>query len=1363
MNGWRRCCIVLIAFSFCSIPAMGANVPDSDTLPPDLFPWQSWVLHGKEKQLCPVPYTGEGESVCAHPSGLNLDLQGKGGSFSQEWLLFSKEWVPLPGGGELWPLAVIADGSEIPVVSRGGVPCIRLKPGRHSVNGAFQWAELPETMLVPAQTAIIQLSVDGRRIDSPHMDNGGRLWIQSRKGAEGEENRVETRVFRLLSDDIPMRVTTLLKLNVSGQPRELRFPGVIPDGAQAMGVRGPLPAKLGTGGELVVQGRPGRFDMEVDSRLAQPVEKLGPLAGTYGREIWAFRPQNQLRMVEVSGVPSVDPSQVDTPASWKNLSTYILEAGAQIAFKQIRRGDPEPAPDQLQLDRTWWLDFDGGGFTVHDKINGTMSRQWSLAMNAPQSLGRVSVDGVDSLITEQETKGRSGVELRKGHLRLSADSRLEGPVRSLPAVGWDHDFQSVSGVLQLPPGWRLLSAGGVDVIPGTWLEKWTLLDIFIVLIIALASARLWNWRVGVLALVGVGLSYHEPDSPRLVWLHLLAGNGAAEIPARRKAEAAGPALVDRVRGRAPGVQHPLRGAAGTLGHLPPIGNDLGGEPALSCWGGAPGVPGAAPAPPAARSEAGLPRSSYTELSKSGSPTAMDEAKVLENRRRSATLAQDPKALVQTGPGLPDWQWKSISMKWNGPVDRKQQIDLWLLSPTMNLFLGFLRIILLALLIYKLLGGRPAMGFGKMATIAVLLMIVFAASAPISAKAGNYPTPELLQQLQDRLLEKPDCKPNCAESARIEVIAGRDTLRLVVEVNAAVQTMVPVPGNSNSWLPEVVLRNEQPAEVLRHASDGTLWMVVPEGIHRVTMIGKLPGAGSVQVPLGMKPHSGKFTTDADWEVQGIQNDGTVETSIQLTRRAAAGAAIGGTGENTIEPFLNVERVLELGLTSQVRTTVRRITPPGTPVMVSVPLVEGESVVTPGIQAAGGRASVHMGTGESKVTWESSLNIVEGSTIRLTAPESASWTETWILDASPIWHCKISGIPAIHHQDQEGYWRPQWRPWAGERLDILVTKPVGIPGQSVTIDTARLQFTPGPRFNKAELALRVRSSQGGQHKITLPEGSELDVVRVMGKAEPIPATGGGKREISVPLQPGTQDISVEWRQGTSSLFLLQGPPVDIGRNAVNATVTFNMPKNRWILWAGGPQLGPAVLFWSYLLVVLLAAFALGRIPWLPQGPLKAVDWFMLGLGLTQIDPIVSLVIVGWLLALGWRRNRTAPGGWFVYDTTQIGLVLLTAAALAGLYYAVHEGLLGIPRMQIAGNRSSSWVLNWTQDRIGSSMPQPFVVSVPLFVFRVFMLFWSLWLARALLRWLRWGWQSMNEGGLWRSRPPRMDKEAPKPSDG
>jgi len=83
-----------------------------------------------------------------------------------------------------------------------------------------------------------------------------------------------------------------------------------------------------------------------------------------------------------------------------------------------------------------------------------------------------------------------------------------------------------------------------------------------------------------------------------------------------------------------------------------------------------------------------------------------------------------------------------------------------------------------------------------------------------------------------------------------------------------------------------------------------------------------------------------------------------------------------------------------------------------------------------------------------------------------------------------------------------------------------------------------------------------------------------------------------------------------------------------------------------------------------------------------------------------------------------------------------------------------------MQISGNGSSNFLLHWTQDRIQANMPELLVVSLPMYVFRVLMLFWALWLAYSLLKWLKWGWECFGTGGFWKTVKIRRKKNPPPP---
>jgi hypothetical protein len=286
----------------------------------------------------------------------------------------------------------------------------------------------------------------------------------------------------------------------------------------------------------------------------------------------------------------------------------------------------------------------------------------------------------------------------------------------------------------------------------------------------------------------------------------------------------------------------------------------------------------------------------------------------------------------------------------------------------------------------------------------------------------------------------------------------------------------------------------------------------------------------------------------------------------------------------------------------------------------------------------------------------------------------------------------------------------------------------------------------------LAFEARSSRGGQHSVTLPENAELQSVRINGVGQPIRQE---QRLVTLPLVPGKQSMEIIWRQRDGMCGRMVSPEINLGVPSVNSIVDIFMPADRWTLVVGGPRMGPAVLFWSLLAVLLLAAAGLGRVP---LTPLRAPQWFLLGIGLTQVPIQVALLVAGWLLALGWRKHRGVASGDRAFDAFQLLLVVWTAAALAGLVWSIQQGLLGVPEMQIAGSGSNARLLHWYQDQAAETLPRPWVISVPLWCYRLAMLAWALWLAQALLAWLRWGWGCFTDGGLW--RPLRRKVVASKP---
>jgi hypothetical protein len=1320
----------------------------SEAVPEPLRPWVPWVLHQQEQRLCPLLYRSEAERRCAWPSRLVLALDAHGGTFAQRWRVFAESWVTLPGDARHWPQAVRLGEAEAVVLERDGSPALWLGPGEHQVSGRFEWSGLPEALRVPSDIGLVSLTVSGESVTAPEIEPDGRLWLKGGAGRGESAGRpadaLDLRVFRRLVDEVPFQVVTRLDLEVAGEPREELLGPVLPADSVPLSLESALPARIEPDGRLRVQVRPGRWPVVLTARFPGPVGALACAAVPAPwppDEVWVLDARPQLRVVEPGGLEAIDPRQTTLPPDWQGLPTFRARPGDRLVLAERRRGDPEPDPDRLSLARTVWLDFDGGGATVQDRITGVMTRGWRLEAAAPLALGRVALDGTDQLITRLPGAEREGVEVRRGRLSLVADSRLVGDPSRLPAVGWDHDFQKVGATLNLPPGWRLLAATGVDRVQHAWLTRWTLFDLFLLLVATAAVGKLWGWGWGGLALLALGLGYHEAGMPRAPWLYLLAAVALLRVlPEGRLRAAAGvvrwvslvalvvlalPYLVDQVRMAIyPALERPWQ----------VVGVEREAE-ALTR--------GSAEAPAEALAEeeaapvaAAPPRDYYRSLPSSVAPK-MAGVPALEGH--------DPKAAVQTGPGLPRWTWEAVSLAFSGPVEAGAQVRLMLLPPLgtrlWRLLAAGLLVVLVVRVAWPVRRRRPGGGDGPAPAAAAALVLLLAgagALAPSPAQAADFPPADLMQDLQARLLEPPDCVPRCAEVPRLALETADGQLRLRLEVVALAEVAVPLPGVASHWLPTEVLVDGHAASALSRDGSGGLWAHVGRGAHQILLAGPLPDRPTVELPLPLRPRRVELGA-SDWRVEGIGPDGVPEPVVRLSREHAAPGPATALAPTSLPPFLTLERTLRLGLEWQVETRVLRASPTGPSIVAELPLIEGEAITTPGIRVERGNALVTLGPEQEEAAWSSTL--ARSETLRLTAPRSLGWTEVWRLDLGPTWHIELAGIAPIHRESQDR-WLPEWRPWPGEGITVRVTRPEGVAAPTLTLDGAELKVRPGQRSTDASLDLRIRSSQGGQTAVGLPAGARLQAVTLDGVAQPVRQDG---ERVLLPVRPGAQRVVLAWRDAGGAGARYQTPAVDLGHPAVNVALTVEVPLGRWVLLTSGPSLGPAVLFWGVLAVVLIAAVGLGR---LRLTPLRGRDWALLGVGLSQAPAWAAVVVVGWLLALGARgrvQGETPP---WRFNLMQVALAVLTVTALALLFDAIRQGLLGLPEMQIAGNGSSGSVLRWYQDRSGPELPRAGVLSAPLWAYRLLMLGWALWLAFALLGWLRWGWESYRTGGLWRS---------------
>ncbi len=1323
-------------------------------VPDELAPWEAWVLEGHEYRDCPFYYdrgaAGRGDFLCVWPGALNLDIDERGGRFSQRLSVAGIDaWLPLPGDATHWPDLVSLDGELASVVERDGSPGILVAPGDYRVEGRFAWNERPARLRLPSTVGLVELRVDGERVPRPQIDADG-VFLGDSEPETSARDTASVVVHRLVADAVPTRLVTRLSIDVSGGVREARFGPVLPEGFVPVSIASSLPARLDADGRLTVQVRPGRWQLTLVARAADVMNEVTlDSEGLADTEIWSYRGDDRLRVTAAEGLPPVDPARVNVPGEWLELPAFRIQPGERLSILERSRGKAS-AENALTLERDMWLDFDGEGFTFRDRIGGRMQTDWRLDMQTPFVLASAREAGESLLVTRGAEPGETGVELRRSAVDLEGLARVDAR-GSLPATGWETRFSEVGANLYLPPGHKLLAAPGADQALGSWTGRWQLLDFFLVLIITIAALRLFGRGVGAIAVLALALSYNEPGAPAWLWLNLLVALALLRVaPAGR--------LLTTVR-----VYLGLSAALLVLALVPFLGNQLKLavypqlEPQVSAYRSAPTLEAQMMQDEIDAGPAASPMPTEADLASKRSlqSSALEEIVVTGARLSPSNYPRyAANATVQTGPGLPSWQWNSYRLAWSGPVDAGQTLTLIILPRWLVSLLRVATVALLLAFAGALLAGASGrrwrlpggLSVGRGAAV-VLVSIAATFALPADEALAQLPDPGLLKELETRLTRAPDCAPRCAEISAASVEVGADAVRITLTVVALEDVAVPLPGSEDGWRPDAVsLSGARYASVMR-TSDGLRWLRVPAGRHSVVATGSVAGVDSVELAFPLPPRAVEVTADG-WIVAGLRDRRLVAGSLELSRLREEGALEAGTSweSSRFPPFVAISRSLEIGLDWRVSTTVRRVAPTDGALSMDIPLLPGESVVSDDIDIDDGRVRVSMGANQSSVSWASILP--RESPVELRAEASVPWTETWHVGVGSIWHVDFDGVPESRSQDQSiNAQTAVFHPRAGESLRLTATRPEAAEGATLAFDSVGLAVEQGARTRTAVLDLGYRSTRGDEHVIRLPEDAEVSRVMLDGQPRSLSAENGA---LSIPILPGEHGVRIEWRQDVAVHALETTPTVDIGAPAGNVSLGLVLPRNRWLLVTSGPALGPAVLYWSELALLILFAVLLGRIPWTP---LRTWHWLLLGLGFSTFNWPVMGIVVLWLLAVGARGRFRELLPAASYNVVQAGMIVITVAALLAIVVSLPMGLLGSPDMHVTGNQSYGNQLRWFADRSETALPVATAVSAPLWIYKLLILVWALWLSLALLRWLPWTWQTFAKDGFFRSR--RQDR--------
>ncbi|MCB0333493.1 MAG: hypothetical protein KDD55_08330, partial [Bdellovibrionales bacterium] len=712
------------------------------------------------------------------------------------------------------------------------------------------------------------------------------------------------------------------------------------------------------------------------------------------------------------------------------------------------------------------------------------------------------------------------------------------------------------------------------------------------------------------------------------------------------------------------------------------------------------------------------------------------------RLEEKAFQRDPKAIIQTGPGLPKWNWNSFHFSWSGPVASNDTFSLYLIGPTLNLLLSLLRAALFALFCFMVL--RRAKREFSLILFCLLLPLI-----PSRATAQSFPESVLLQELEERV-DRERCTKDCSSIEELHVKVDGGNVHLQVLVSARGHSSFPLPGPVEQLFPHQILLDGKPHNQTRRDKNNILWVRIPKGKHSLDVLGSLGKENAINLQFLTPPLFIDIQAPG-WDVDGVSPWHTLTGSVQLSRKASS-QQDSSLGSNTLQDqgtqlpeFYRVNRKLVLGLPWTIQTTVTRLGTSDRPVITRIPLLDGESVQSSQVKVEGDAALVSFSRGESTLTWDGELQ--ERDSFSLTASSGTSFTETWEVACSPIWRCSPSGL-APFRSLKYGAQHYEWEPFPGENVSMHVTRPNATEGEAITIDSVDYSLRPGSRIIEGSIDLSIRASQGGNKSVELPAKSHLRQVMI-DNVDHTSRYNGTK--LHLPLPPGASTVHIEFSLNDPPGLRYQSPPLSIEGKYYNVNQSISVPKSKWLLFTSGPDWGPAVLFWAKLIVLIVGGILLGR---LPHSPLSTKEWILLGLGLACLPLVVAAVPAVWLLLLDLKQRRQFSDT-HSYNLTQIGLTLLSLASLAILYQAIKIGLLLQPNMLVRGNNSSSSILRWYSDSGADLLPSTTVYWLPSWTWNVVMILWSTWLVFALIRWLKAGFQALLQGGVW-ARTQTEDKQ-------
>ncbi len=1378
-------CLFLI-----KIPLLKAEEP---AIPAALKDWVAWVKDSHPEWECART---NNNYECIWPGEAFYTISQNEGRFEVNVEILKESWLPLPSSANHQPakllIRTLSGGTiDAPIDHREDGLFIKLPKGSFNISGSFFWNSPPNELPLPDLYGMLNVAT-GENTALKFRRKESQLWIES-PNQTSTVNSLSLSVTRLIKDDLPLEITTLIRLKVAGGARSINLGKVLPLNSVPVKVESPLINHLSSEGDLAVQVTPGEYDIVITSILPQPVTTI-TLASNPNKlwpkdEIWSIETNSSFRIIEVSGGKSIPADLSDLPDQWRNGTILAIPSeGTSISLKEIARGEQNALPNTITINREIWLDMSGEGYTAVDQISGTASRDFRLNALAETELGRVDVDDKQRLVTIDPATQAKGVELRNSLINVKAVSRI-AEKRSFSAVGWNFDANNISLKINLPPSWKLFHVSGALDSNNSWTSSWDLMQIFIAILIILSTFKIFGKKAALIVAAVTILNQNEFLAPKTMFIHVLilsalcflvsdkttywgkmfnrlliitTGIWLFEVLTFEKLQFTQflyPQLEAGTRYRTaiqeilliinssifnwPIIAAMIFGILVLLHAISKMKGFLGGFLKLCVLGFA-GIMllsfvivptmffsqsyrsgnSASSYNSSFNDEIGRTSKLAPQVSREGTATDLSEVAIQEDEQ-----AYSAKSL-QSGPAVPSWKWRTYYVYFSAPISPEHKISLILLSPQLNKILTLVRIFLLGVLVLIIL---KSLGFAKLlenlkkrGTFIATLLLALSLFSPVQATA-EVPSAEILKQLEDKIANTLCTRAECAQITTAEINIVKDRFQLKLEVSSEGKSAVVVPGPLTALIPSSIKINGSAKFAANRRSDDFLVVRTENGKNLVEIEGEVGSDNAFSVTFLSNPLFIKVLAP-EYLIEGLLPSGTAPDGLRFTKLDVSENKTDQKkqSEKTNLPYwVLANREFNLGSRIVVKTTVERIGDLEKSFETQVPLLPAEQVISGSIRIEQNKAIVQFPAQVMEVSFQSILPFAENLTI--TASNSPRFNETWSVICNDHTRCTTSGIAAISHE-LNGQQNFLWNPFPGEEIKIKLETLNAAEGEHLTIDNLTHNVRYGLSKLSGDIQIVLRATEQTTFKLKLENGITVEAVLLDEKQISTEAIENG---VSIILSPGNHIVNLRYANNSLLGLFSKIPAITLNNQAHNISVLVTPSLDRWILWTGGSTWGPCVVFWSKMLLLCALCLLLRHFHLLKLSKFGAI---FLGIGLSSVSILMMSIPLAWIIFLNiWPQLRLKLLN-INRGVKLIFIISLSILAIAVFYLIVKNGLLFDPPMLITGNGSSAHYFKWFFDYSEAALPQPYIVSFPLWYWRVFSLIWSTWLVLQLLSWLK-----------------------------